>query len=39
MECGRYLITPVNRDDISNDMATRKLAKGSPPPSSVQVEG
>ena len=22
MECGDYLITPVNRDDLSNDMAT-----------------
>ena len=29
MECGCYLITPVNRDDLSNDMATGKLSKRS----------
>ena len=31
MECGCYHITPLNRDDLSNDMATGKLPKGSPP--------
>ena len=30
MECGRYLITQVDRDDLSNNMATGKLSKRSP---------
>ena len=24
MECRRYLITPVNRDDLSNDIVTNR---------------